>query len=90
LAHATIHLALAPKSNAASSAIWSAMQDVRQGGVGEVPNILRDGHYKGAASLGHGVGYVSPHTATTENPAPPDEAYLPVELHGKRYYGHSQ
>ena len=86
LAHATIHLSRAPKNNAVSMGIWTAMEDVRQGGIGEVPNFLRDGHYKGAASLGHGEGYVTPHDATSARPAAPAEAYLPEELQGRKYY----
>ena len=86
LAHATVHLSGAPKNNAVSMGIWTAIDDVRQGGIGEVPNFLRDGHYKGAASLGHGEGYVSPHSATNTQPAAPVEAYLPEELRGRNYY----
>ena len=61
LSHATIALALAPKSNAATMAIGAALEDVRNGWPGPVPPHLRDGHYKGAAKLGHAQGYVYPH-----------------------------
>ena len=37
------------------------MEDVRKGLAGPVPPHLRDGHYKGAAKLGHAQGYVYPH-----------------------------
>lgn len=86
LAQATIHLASAPKSNSTSNAIWNAMSEVRSGGIGEVPLFLRDGHYQGAESLGHGSGYVSPHIATPHNPAAPANDYLPEALDGRRYY----
>ena len=86
LAQATIHLASAPKSNSTSNAIWSAMSEVRSGGIGEVPLFLRDGHYQGAESLGHGSGYVSPHIATSQNPAAQANDYLPEALDGHRYY----
>ena len=60
LAQATIHLALAPKSNAVTRAIGAAEADIRAGRTGKVPPQLRDGHYKGAE--GYGVrGYVYPH-----------------------------
>ena len=60
LAQATIHLALAPKSNAVTRAIAAAEADIRAGRTGKVPPQLRDGHYKGAE--GYGVrGYVYPH-----------------------------
>ena len=86
LAQATIHLASAPKSNSTSHAIWNAMSEVRSGGIGEVPLFLRDGHYQGAGSLGHGSGYVSPHIATSQNPAAQANDYLPEALDGHRYY----
>jgi putative ATPase len=86
LAQATIHLAAAPKSNTTSLAIWNAMSDVRSGGIGEVPLFLRDGHYQGAETLGHGAGYVSPHVATSNNPAALANDYLPEALQGRHYY----
>ena len=57
LAQATVHLALAPKSNAVVSAIDAALADVRAGQAGSVPPALRDGHYRGAAKLGHAQTY---------------------------------
>ena len=83
LAHATIHAALAPKSNAAVVAISEAMADVRRGRIGSVPPWLRDAHYPGAASLGHGVEYVYPHDVPG-GVAP--QQYLPQELTGRHYY----
>lgn len=44
LAQATIHLAVAPKSNRAATAIWRARTDVAGGFAPEVPLHLRDGH----------------------------------------------
>ncbi len=61
LSQAAIHLATAPKSNSAATAIWQARQDVAAGALGEVPAHLRSSGYRGAASLGHGVGYEYPH-----------------------------
>lgn len=83
LAHATVHAALAPKSNAVYRGVDSAIEDVRSGRVGTVPAHLRDGHYPGASAHGHGVGYVYPHDV----PGGVAEAdYLPEELRGARYY----
>ena len=62
------------------------MSEVRNCGIGEVPLFLRDGHYQGAESLGHGSGYVSPHVATSQNPAAQANDYLPEALDGHRYY----
>ena len=61
LAQAVVHLAMAPKSNAVAMGIWTAREDVRTGPGGEVPLHLRDAHYRGAKSLGHGAGYEYPH-----------------------------
>ena len=61
LAQAAVHLATAPKSNAAAVGIWSAREAVSKGGFGEVPAHLRDAHYWGAQRLGHGKGYEYPH-----------------------------
>lgn len=61
LAEATIHLALAPKSNAVIVAIDAAIRDIRDGKFEPVPPHLRDAHYAGAKNLGHGKGYVYPH-----------------------------
>jgi putative ATPase len=83
LSHATIALALAPKSNAATTAIGAAMEDVRKGLAGPVPPHLRDGHYKGAAKLGHAEGYVYPHDLPGAIAA---QQYAPDALKDKRYY----
>ena len=64
LAEAVIYLARAPKSNAVVVALGRAQADVRSSVSQEVPAHLRDAHYKGAATLGHGDGYVYPATTT--------------------------
>ena len=61
LAHATVHLATAPKSNSVTTALSAAMADIRGGKAGPVPAHLRDGHYSGAARLGNAQGYRYPH-----------------------------
>ena len=61
LAHAVIHLALAPKSNSVIAALGAATAAVRDRRPGPVPMHLRDAHYRGAQMLGHGKGYVYPH-----------------------------
>lgn len=61
LAHAVVHLARAPKSNAVTMAIGAAEADVREAVDQEVPVHLRDAHYGGARQLGHGEGYRYPH-----------------------------
>ncbi|MFJ8594575.1 replication-associated recombination protein A [Streptomyces sp. NPDC093598] len=83
LSHATIALALAPKSNAATTAIGAALADVRKGLTGPVPAHLRDSHYKGATKLGHGQGYVYPHDLPEGIAA---QQYAPDELKDREYY----
>ncbi len=61
LAHATIALAVAPKSNAVTTAIGAAMADVQAGKIGPVPAHLRDAHYSGAKKLEHGSTYKYSH-----------------------------
>jgi putative ATPase len=76
LSQAAIYMALAPKSNASAKAIWSAAADVREGRTIPVPKHLRDSHYAGAASLGHGENYVYPHDSAD---AYVDQDYLGVD-----------
>ncbi|MDT0168785.1 replication-associated recombination protein A [Pseudarthrobacter sp. BRE9] len=83
LAEAVVHLATAPKSNAAYMGINKAVADVRAGlGVG-IPAHLRDAHYPGSKQLGHGVGYKyahdAPHAVATQQ-------YPPDDLVGRDYY----
>ncbi len=83
LAHATIHLSLSPKSNAVITAIDAAQADVRSGRIGTVPPHLRDAHYPGARSLGHGTTYRYPHDAPGGIVA---QQHLPDPLIDRRYY----
>lgn len=80
LSQTVAYLSLAPKSNAATSAISAARRDVRDRQVIAVPKMLRCGHYTGAEELGHGDGYKSAHN-TEEGVAKLD--YLGVD---RRYY----
>lgn len=83
LAQAVVHLATAPKSNAAYLGIDRAIADVREGRAGRVPKHLRDAHYPGAKRLGHGKGYVYPHDDAI---GVVQQEYLPAELRGATYY----
>ena len=56
------YLALAPKSNASIMAIDNALDDVKTQRVEQVPAHLRDAHYASAKKMGHGVGYIYPHS----------------------------
>jgi putative ATPase len=83
LSQAAIHLATAPKSNRSALAIWNARSAVKDGAVGEVPAHLRDSHYQGASTLGHGSGYEYPHDHAE---GWVEQQYLPDGLTDRRWY----
>ena len=83
LAEAVVAVATAPKSNATYLAIDRAIADVRAGRGGAVPEHLRDAHYSGAKSLGHGEGYLYAHDYPHHVAA---QQYLPNDLEGTCYY----
>jgi putative ATPase len=83
LAQAVIALALAPKSNAVIVAVDAALADVHAGLIGLVPPHLRDAHYAGAKTYGHGQGYQYAHDQPHGIAA---QTYLPDELIEARYY----
>jgi len=83
LAQAVVHLSTAPKSNATALGLWQATSDVSAGKGREVPMHLRDGHYRGARELGHGVGYNYPHDNPTGHV---QQQYRPDEVTDTVYY----
>ncbi|GAB3285242.1 replication-associated recombination protein A [Sinomonas notoginsengisoli] len=83
LAEAVVHLATAPKSNAAYKGINAAIADVRAGLGTSIPAPLRDAHYAGAERLGHGKGYMYAHDAPHSVAR---QQYPPDDLVGKDYY----
>ena len=83
LSQAVTYVATAPKSNAAVCAIEAAQSTVRETGNLPVPAHLQDAHYKGAAKLGHGVGYKYAHDYKNNYVK---QQYLPYELSGKEFY----
>jgi len=83
LAQAVIELALAPKSNAVIKAVDAAIADVRSGRIGAVPPHLRDAHYPGSKTLGHGVGYVYAHD---EPYGIAEQQYAPDVVLDAQYY----
>jgi putative ATPase len=77
LAHATVYVATAPKSNRAWAALIKAMDDVQQGRILAVPKYLRG---SGSKLLGKSAGYKYAHDY--EGSYVP-QAYLPE---GRIYY----
>ncbi len=83
LAEAAMYVACAPKSNACVKAIGEAMETVEQTGNLPIPAHLQDAHYKGAAKLGHGAGYLYAHDYPNNYVK---QQYLPYELSGREFY----
>jgi putative ATPase len=83
LSEAAMYVACAPKSNACVEAIGEAMSEVEQTGNLPIPTHLQDAHYKGAAKLGHGIGYKYAHDYKNHYV---EQQYLPYELNGKEFY----
>ena len=81
LAHATIYLATAPKSNSVYTAIAAASEDAPTSEP--VPLHLRDASYRGAKQLGHGKGYRYPHDFPGHAV---EQDYRPPTLSDRRYY----
>ncbi len=75
LAHATVYLATAPKSNSAYAALGHALEDVKTGRTLPVPDYLRD-----RSAVGHKKGYKYSHDY--EGGFVP-QAYLPE---GRTFY----
>ncbi|MDR1704703.1 MAG: replication-associated recombination protein A [Clostridiales bacterium] len=87
LSQAVAYIACAPKSNAAVAAIGSAIADVDRVQTSGIPKHLRDAHYKDAAKLGHGEGYLYSHDFPGHYVR---QQYLPDELVGRVYYEPSE
>ena len=54
LSAATAYMAMAPRSKAAAMAIWEALKLDKEASL-EIPDFLKDCHYKGAAQIGRGA-----------------------------------
>ena len=83
LADVVIELCLSPKSNSGISAVDSALEQVRAGGTGDVPDHLKDAHYKGASKLGHVNDYLYPHDYSQDWVA---QQYLPDRIRNAQYF----
>lgn len=83
LAEAATYVATAPKSNASYLAVDEALAEVERSGNLPIPPHLQDAHYKSAAKLGHGTGYLYAHDFPNHYV---EQQYLPYELNGKEFY----
>lgn len=82
LSELVIYLATLPKSNSAYLAIASAMSDLENKNIGDIPNHLKDTHYSGAESLG-AFGYKYPHDYENHYV---NQQYMPEKLKNTKYY----
>ncbi len=83
LAECVVYLANAPKSNRVTVALGRAMEDVRSGGRGEVPDHLRDPRSPNAAARRGRPTYRYPHD---DEEGSVDQQYRPAEVEGHVYY----
>lgn len=83
LAQAAAYVACAPKSNSAIMAIDEAMEYVSTHPNHKIPAYLQDSHYKGAAKLGHGIGYKYAHDYKNHYVR---QQYLPDEIRDMTFY----
>lgn len=83
LAEAVILLATAPKSNSAICAIDAALERIRSGEYGDIPDVLKDSHYGGAQKMGHGIGYKYAHSFPNHWVK---QQYLPDKIKNDVYY----
>ncbi|MGH7660302.1 MAG: replication-associated recombination protein A [Vulcanimicrobiaceae bacterium] len=93
LAHATLYLALAPKSNSVGRAYSAALQDVQKTRNEPIPLHLRNAPTPLMEQLGYGEGYRYAHddyaVIGDGGDLPPPErlqAYLPESLGERAYY----
>ena len=87
LAHATLTLALMPKSNSVTRALGAVTRAVQEGGLVEVPDHLRGSNYRGASEQGFGTDYRYPHDYDGGWVA---QQYLPDGLVGQSFFDPSE
>lgn len=86
LSQAVLYIATAPKSNASCNAVFGAGEAVKCAKA-TIPTHLQDAHYKGAAKLGHGVGYEYAHDFPKHFSK---QRYMPEELAEEKFYHPSE
>jgi putative ATPase len=84
LTQATLHLALAPKSNSVLTAYMAAAKDALETEQQPVPLHLRNAPTSLMKQIGYGSGYQYAHDYAAGRAD--DMACLPEALQGRRYY----
>lgn len=80
---AVVEMALSEKSNSAYLATNQAFTDIQSGLIYDVPDLLKDTHYKSASKFGYGKGYQYPHNFPNDWV---NQIYLPKEIKNLHYY----
>ena len=83
LAHAALVVALSRKSNSAYMGINSAIEDVKNIDIGEVPMHLKNAPIEAMQDYGYSVGYKYPHNFEGGYV---EQQYMPDKLIGKKYF----
>lgn len=83
LAQCCVYLATAPKSNAVYRALGAAMAEVDASGSLPPPAVILNAPTRLMKDLGYGAGYRYAHD---EEGGITDQAHLPDELQGRRFY----
>ncbi|MEE1046192.1 MAG: replication-associated recombination protein A [Clostridia bacterium] len=87
LAHATVLLATAPKSNSAYLALDAALYDIEHMDTGNIPRRLQNVHLDGEGDLPKGQNYLYPHDYPNHYVK---QQYLPDKIKDKVYYEPAQ
>ncbi|WGI37059.1 replication-associated recombination protein A [Mesomycoplasma lagogenitalium] len=83
LGNIIIELALSPKSNSTYSATKRVLDLIESGKIYDIPNHLKDDHYKNASKFNHGVNYKYPHDYEDNYIK---QQYLPNELTDAKFF----
>ncbi|MCR5808816.1 MAG: replication-associated recombination protein A [Clostridiales bacterium] len=83
ITQAIIFVCESPKSNSVVMAVDKAFADAENTIDEPVPIHLRDTSFRGAAKLGHGVGYKYPHDYPNHEV---EQEYMPPSVKGHTYY----
>ncbi|AZG68900.1 replication-associated recombination protein A [Mycoplasma struthionis] len=83
IANAILLISLSPKSNSAYLAAKNVNDLINQNYIYDVPNHLKDAHYKSASKLGRGINYLYPHDFENHYVF---QQYLPDKLLNFNFY----
>ena len=83
LAHATVMLATAPKSNSSYLGYYAALEDVNAGRGAEVPRCVQNVHFDGENIDDKGQNYKYPHDYPNHYVG---QSYMPLDLKERKYY----